>query len=465
MKSLFLIGLTLSLLAAGPSFAEDSGKLFHAETFTLSNGLQVVVIPNHRAPVVTHMLWVKVGAADEPQGDGVSGAAHFLEHLMFKGSKAIKPGQFSKLVRQVGGNDNAFTSWDYTAFFQSVPKEHLGTMMALEADRMINIAPLEKDVRSELSVIIEERRQRTDNDPRALFSEQLRSALFAQTPYAVPIIGWKDEMPKLEWDHLHAYYRTWYAPNNAILVVSGDITPEEMKPLAEKYYGFLPKKDVPPRIRPATPDFPAPITMTMERDDIREPSLIKAWRAPSSVQSPQESLALEILQEALDGGASTRLYQSFVVQKKLAVGINLSYDGDSLGDGSLWLSVTPAEGVSFSDFEKAFGDEISSLIETGLSDEEIEEAKTRLFDSSAYARDSVAGPAMIVGQALSIGFSLDDIENWPQEIKDTPPSLVRDVLKKYLSPSAPAHLPVTGYLLPDGSSSSLCQPSKDEKQK
>jgi zinc protease len=463
MRPLF-VSLTALLLAAGSAFAAPPEKLFNAESFTLSNGLEVVVIPNHRAPVVTHMLWMKVGAADEPQGDGVSGAAHFLEHLMFKGSKAIKPGQFSKLVRAVGGNDNAFTSWDYTAFFQSVPKEHLPTMMALEADRMINISPSAKDVLSERDVIIEERKERTDNDPQALFSEQLRAALFTGTPYATPIIGWRDEMPKLEWSHPENYYRTWYAPNNAILVVSGDVTVEQMKPLAQKYYGFLPRKDIPPHVRPETPDFPARAALTLRHKDIRQPTLIKAWRAPSSVQSPEEALALEILQETLSGGAATRLYQSLVVRQKIATDIDLSYDGDNRGEGSLWLSVTPTDGISLEHLEKIVAKEFGSLIAEGLSDQEIEVAKTRLVDSSLYARDSVAGPAMIVGQALSIGISLDDIERWPQRIAQTPPSAVRAVLEKYLSPSAPDNPPVTGYLQPENAVSAPCEVPKKERK-
>ena len=457
MKSGLLSCALLACLLSGTALAAPPApvtpvtqqqKVFNADTFMLANGMQVVVIPNHRAPVVTHMVWYKVGAADEPQGDGVSGVAHYLEHLMFKGSNAIKPGDFSKIIRSWGGEDNAFTSWDYTAYFQSIAKDYLPKVMAFEADRMVNLAPPADQIKSELQVIIEERRQRTDNDPRSLFSEQLRAVLFNTSPYGIPIIGWKDEMPKMEWHHMKDYYKTWYAPNNAILIVSGDITAAELKPLAEKYYGVLKARKVPEHIRPAIPAFAAEQKLTLHHEDVREPALLQAWLAPSYLENRQESLALQVLVEMISGGSSTRLYQSIVSTQKLASSVDLSYDGDSRGVGSIWLYSNPVPGVSLDSLQAAFSREIALMIDEPLKKDELERAKTRLIDSAIYARDSVAGPAMIIGQNLAAGATLDDVETWPEQISKVTPADVQAVLKKYLSPTDPAFKPVTGFLLP-----------------
>lgn len=444
----FLSGGTAYALVAADIAQRQSQKVFNAESETLENGMQVVVIPNHRAPVVSHMVWYKVGAADEPQGDGVSGAAHFLEHLMFKGSRALAAGDFSKRIKSMGGEDNAFTSWDYTAYFQSVAKENLPKVMALEAERMINITLPQEEIDPERKVIIEERRMRTDNDPRALFSEQIQALLFTGTPYEVPIIGWRDEMPKLMRDHVLAYYKTWYTPNNALLVISGDVTMAEVLPLAEKFYGVIPSRKVPDHIRPIAADFPAPITTTFESPDVQQPAFVRAWRAPGFIMNKDESFALEVLMNTLSGGASTELYQALVVKDKKAVDVDLSYSGDARGEGSVWLTATPTPKTTLPELEEALENKIQDLISGGISSESIEAAKTRLIDQATYARDSVMGPAMVVGQALSYGATLDDVEYWPQKIAAVTPEQVQAVLKKYLDPDKPAHLPVTGYLLP-----------------
>lgn len=461
MKSTLLASLLLALLSgtalAAPAPAIQSApqkqsappeKVFNAETFTLDNGMQVVVIPNHRAPVVTHMVWYKVGAADEPQGDGVSGAAHFLEHLMFKGSDALAPGELSKLIRGLGGEDNAFTSWDFTAYFQSIAKTYLPTVMAFEADRMVNLRPPIDQVNSELQVILEERRQRTDNDPQAQFSEQMRAVLFNTSPYGIPVIGWRDEMPKLGWKDAEAYYKTWYAPNNAILVVSGDITANELKPLAEKYYGILKARPVPVHVRPTVPDFPASETLVMRHEDIRQPVFIRGWRAPGFMQDKNTAYTLQVIEELISGNPATPLYQSLVVKQKLATSIDLSYDGDNRGEGSLWIYASTAPGVSPEQFEAALEKEIRSYIGAGFKEEDIERAKTRMISSAIYARDSVAGPAMVIGQTLAAGGTLDDVEYWPERIRAVTPENVQKALKTYLDPDHPYRQPVTGHLLP-----------------
>lgn len=269
-------------------------KTFNAETFTLSNGLQVVVIPNHRAPVVTHMLWYKVGAADELPG--ASGMAHYFEHLMFKGTETLEPGEFSKTVKKLGGNDNAFTGQDYTAYFQSVSVEHLPKVMQMEADRMFHLSPPPDHYLSEKNVVLEERRQRTENDPQSLFSETMISALFINHPYGTPIIGWMEEIRGYEWKDVKTFYDRWYAPNNAILVVSGDITAEELEPMAEKFYGHLPVKPIPPRARPDVPPAIGQTKMTLRHPSIRQRTFQKIFLMPSARQNKEDSLALQLLQ-------------------------------------------------------------------------------------------------------------------------------------------------------------------------
>jgi len=449
----FLLTFTSLLLCGGPCYAQENSsprKMYDAESFMLKNGLQVVVVPNHRAPVVTHMLWYKVGSADEPQGDGVSGEAHFLEHLMFKGTKAVPSGQFSRIVKSMGGNDNAFTAWDYTAYYQSVPSDKLATVMAMEADRMINIDPPAKEIAPEHQVIIEERRQRTDNDPKALFSEQVRANLYNNTPYAIPIIGWKEEMPAITWAAAKNYHDRWYAPNNAVLVVSGDVTVDKMKEYAEKYYGILPAKKIPEHVRPHVPKAPAPVTLEFHDKAVQQPVYMKAAIVPSFVQNKKDSYALQVLQNVISGGASTRLYQSLAVKKKIAVNIDMAYDDSSRGDGNIWLYATPAPGITLKNLEAAIADEFRDMIKNGIPAAEVAKAKERMIDSAIYARDSVTGPAMVIGQALASGATLEDVEFWPARIGEVSAEEVTRVLKTYLDPDNPPRESITGYMLPPG---------------
>ncbi|MDD3021375.1 MAG: pitrilysin family protein [Alphaproteobacteria bacterium] len=443
-----VLGFCMGILALSYPAQAQFQKVFGAKTATLANGMQVVVIENHRAPVVTHMVWYQVGSADEPKGDGVSGAAHFLEHLMFKGSGAIAPGEFSKLIRNVGGNDNAFTSWDYTAFFQTVPSKYLPQVMALEADRMINLSLADRDIESERDVIIEERRMRTDNDPQSLFMEQMRAALFPNSAYAEPIIGWRDEMPLLGRQDVMEYYKAWYTPANAILVVSGDVNFEEVVSEAEKAYGVIPSHPYPEHIRSKSPDFRAETRLTLHDEDVRQPTLYKAWLVPAFLEDKHTYYSFEVMAEAISGNASTKLYQTLVVNRKKATSISLSYDGEARGQGSLWLYAIPAPGVSIEDLEKEINTAFREIVGNGIEEQDVERAKTRLIDQALFARDSVAGPAMVIGQALALGATLDDVENWPQKIDSITREDVQTIFDMYMNPEAPKRLPVTGILLP-----------------
>lgn len=433
--------------AAGPE-SDLPPKTFNARQFTLANGLQVVVIPNHRAPVVTHMLWYKVGAADEKPG--LSGMAHYFEHLMFKGTQTMAPGAYSKRVRVLGGQDNAFTGQDYTAYFASVAVDNLFEIMQMEADRMQNLAPPSDHFSSEKSVVLEERRERTDNDPRAQFGEQLRSLLFINHPYATPVIGWMDEIKLYEWPHVKQFYDSWYAPNNAILVVSGDITAERLKPAAEQIYGQIPPKDLPARARPLIPPAPAAPLLTMAHASIHQPLWQRLSLAPTFSQNKQDGLALQVLEEILDGGPTTRLYDSLVVKQKKAVSVHFSYTGTGLDYGTITLYAIPADGVDPDDLQARIEAEIAKIIEEGVTHTEVSEAIARLQDEAVLARDSLSGPAMLVGYALATGSTLDDVENWPRDIAAISADDVQRVAKTYVNPDNPwIRPPVTGILLPE----------------
>ena len=436
---------SLLLLLSFPLSAQ--AKVFNAESFTLDNGLQVIVIPNARAPVVAHMVWYKVGAADEPQG--LSGMAHYFEHLMFKGTKTVPPGEFSKTVKKLGGNDNAFTGQDYTAYFQTIAVEHLEKMMKMEADRMVNLSVPAEHFISEKKVVLEERRQRTENDPRGLFAEQMRSALFVNHPYGTPVIGWMNEIEEYEWEDVKTFYDTWYAPNNAIVIISGDVTAKSVKPMAERTYGKLKPKELPSRTRAKVPPAIGQTLMTLKHSSINQPVFQNMRLAPSDSQNKQDSLALQVLEEILSGGPTTRLYKKLVVDQKKAISVNFSYNGGALDDGVIWLSGTPAKDVSLEELEKLIQSELQNVIDNGVSDKELKDAIQRLHDAAIYARDSLRGPASIFGYTVTTGGTINDVENWPEEIGAVTAQQVKDVAKKYLDKTDPWHrTPITGHLLP-----------------
>ena len=444
---IFLVLVTLFVTSGAQAQDKPQDKVYNAETFTLANGMQVVVIPNHRAPVVTHMIWYRVGAADEPRG--LTGMAHYLEHLLFKGTPTLGAGEYSKKIRALGGNDNAFTAQDYTAFYASIAVDHLETVMKMESDRMTNTNPPADDFTSEQKVVLEERRQRTENDPRGFFSEQMKALLFVNHPYGNSVIGWQHEVAALTWPQIQKFYKEHYGPNNAILVVSGDITAAQLKPLAEKYYGPLKPIAKPDRTWTSVPPMIATPELTLHHPQIQQPVFMRLYRLPSLLQNREEGYALSVLQDILDGGAATRLYKSLVVEQKIATSVGFSYDGLAISDSVGWLSAIPAEGVSLDVVEKALETELRKVIKDGVTDQELNEARQRMQDSAAFARDSLAGPAMVVGQSLASGLTLDDVEYWPQHLKDVTKEQIKAVTAKYLDPDHIGRRPyISGYLLP-----------------
>jgi zinc protease len=403
--------LLLVLLAAAPAAAQRFG----AERFVLENGLEVVVIPNQRVPAVAHMVWYKAGAADEPLGK--SGIAHFLEHLMFKGTREVPPGAFSRLVARQGGRDNAFTTQDVTAYHQTIAADRLELVMKLEADRMANLVLTEAIVQPELLVVLEERRSRVDNEPASLLNEQVRTALFLHHPYRIPTIGWEHEIRALTTADALAWYRTWYAPNNAVLVVAGDTTVAEVRRLAEQYYGPIPRKEMPARVRVQEPKRVAAARLTHKSPRVAQPSWSRSYLAPSYTGGESEhAYALQVLADVVGGGATARLYRALVIEQQIALGAGAWYTPGSLDLTTFGFWVSPKPGVALETIERAVEAEVRTLLADGVSPAEAERAKTRMQAEAAYAQDSLTGPANLFGSALTHGRTIADVEEWPDQI-------------------------------------------------
>lgn len=426
-QRLAVLSAALFLASACPAAA--AGKMYNAQSASLPNGMQIVVIPVHRTPAVTHMVWYRAGAGEEPEG--VSGTAHYMEHLMFKGTPTMAPGAFSAAIQRMGGNDNAFTSWDYTAYFQTVPKEKLADVMAMEAGRMTDLTPKLPDILSERQVVIEERRQTTDGDPGAMLRERMNNVLFPNHPYGRPILGWMSEMQTLKWVDALVFYKKWYAPNNAILVVSGDTTMAQVLPMAQATYGRIEPKTIPARTRTVSPHLEGEISVTFQREDVHQPQWMREIRVPSARQDRNASILLELLEDLL-GGTTGRLYQKLVVTDKIAVEAGVSYNPNAIDDGTFLVYGVPAPGVSIEKLSAALQAVLTDAGKKGFTDAEVKSAIARLQDDAVYARDSLSGPAMSIGYQLATGVSLDDIETWPTRLESLTPKDAQDALNTYV---------------------------------
>jgi zinc protease len=407
--------IALAVLAGALAGMPARAKVFSPTTFKLANGLEVVVITNMRAPIVTHMVWYRVGSADEPRGK--SGIAHYLEHLMFKGTDQIKPGEFSRTIARNGGRENAFTDQDYTGYFQNVAVDRLPLVMRMEADRMANLRLTEEIARPELGVVLEERRTRTDNQPSARLFEQVQASLFVHHPYGIPIIGWEHEIRGLDYRDALDFYRTWYAPNNATLIVAGAVTADEVRPLAEQFYGPIPARPVPARVRVAEPEHVASVKLEMTSDRVRQPSWSRRYLAPSyHAGDAKLAYPLQVLTEILGGGETSRLNRALVVQQQVAASAGADYDATRLDLGTFTIYATPRPGREIADLERAVEAEVRRVRDEGVSDEEVARAKMRLQAATVYALDSLSTGARTIGAALSTGSSVDDVEAWPERI-------------------------------------------------
>lgn len=415
------------------------------EAFRLDNGLDVVVVPDTRAPVVTHMVWYRNGSADDPAGK--SGIAHFLEHLMFKGTERWPAGEFSKIVAGYGGQENAFTSFDYTAYFQRVPKEHLRAMMDYEADRMTGLAFDESVVAPERDVVLEERRMRVDADPAAQLGEEFSSALFVHHPYGTPIIGWEHEIEGLSRNDAFTYYQRFYTPENAILVVAGDTNADETRRLAEETYGKIAARgDKPVRKRPAEPDPRAARRVALSDPRVKQPSLRRGWLTPTYLSSADrdEVLALELVAEILGGGTTSRLYRKLCAEQEIAAGASAYFMGSMVDRAAFQLSTSPRPGTEMDKLEAGLDAALAAFLEEGPSELELARARTRLVAETIFARDSQASLARIFGSALAIGETVEDVLAWPQRIEAVGRDAVIEAARHYLKPDRS----VTGLLLP-----------------
>lgn len=450
------ISLMVAVAALSPARADNAGAAGTGapltapdiapalSTFTLANGLQVVVIPDHRAPVVTHMVWYRAGAADEPPGK--SGIAHFLEHLMFKGTKTHPTGEFSKTVSDIGGEENAFTTNDYTAYYQQVSKENLPLMMQFEADRMQNLVLTDAVVAPEKQVVLQERAQRIGNDPGAELGEAISAALYVTHPYAIPVIGWKPEIEKLTTADALDFYNTYYTPNNAVLVVAGDVNADEVRAMAENTYGKVPRRAEPgARVRPSVPELSAARTVSLTDERVAQPVVQQAWLAPSArTGSPADVAALTVLAEVLGGGSTSRLYDTLVRNDGPATSAGAWYQSGSLDEGRFTLYVMPRDGITPEAAEQAMDQTLATVLKTGVTAAEVDRARRSLIADSIYTQDSQAALARLFGAGLAVGEDVKSISTWPARIAAVTPEQVNDVARRYLGTPAP----VTGLLLP-----------------
>ena len=437
-------GIALAALPAASQAATtpSSGSVFGAETFTLANGMMGVVIPMTRAPVVAHMVWYRVGAADEEAGQ--SGLAHFLEHLMFKGTPELGSGQFSRRVAREGGRDNAFTGHDYTGYFQQVAADRLPLVMGMEADRMTNALLDDKDIAPERLVVIEERRQVVENNPRSRFRERLAAAFYVNSPYGRPIIGWESEIRAITRDNLLAFYRKHYRPSNAILIVQGAADLDTVRTLAEDTYGRIPSG--PPPGRDGRPEEPPPLgtrRVTVRDPRVREPSLSRLYQAPSARAGQDMADALDVAAHVLGSGPTSILWKA-LVDTGLAASSGAWYGGDTVAQTEFSLFAAPRPGVAAERVEAALDAAIAKAVQDEVSDAQVEQAIRQLTAGAALARDSLMGGARTIGSALAVGLPIEAVERWPARIREVTPARVTAALRAVLKEEGSA----TGWLMP-----------------
>lgn len=434
----------LASALALPAHAEDEAP--PVDSFTLDNGLEVVVIPDRRAPIVTHMLWYKVGSADEQPGR--TGIAHFLEHLLFKGTETHPAGEFSGRIAAIGGRENAFTSYDYTAYYQQVAPGALREMMEFEADRMRNLVLTEDAVTTERGVIVAERNTRVENRPSAILSEEFDATLYQNHPYGKPVIGWMHEIEKLGRTDALEFYERYYAPNNAILVVAGDVDPATVRSYVDETYALIESgPELPARVRPTEPEQNTARTVTLHDQRVTVPTVQRSWIVPSyNTDENMEAESLDLLGEILGGGIRSRLYQELVVRQGIASSAGAWYRGTALDDSSFSVYGSPRAEGSLEAVEAAIRAEIAKIVAEGVTGAELDAAKTRYVRSAVFARDDQSSMARIYGSTLTTGGSVEDIAEWTARIRSVTADQVKAVAVRYLD----ERRSVTGYLLPEG---------------
>jgi zinc protease len=403
-----------------------------ASEYTLGNGLKVIVKEDHRAPVVVSMVWYKVGSMDEV--NGTTGVSHVLEHMMFKGTKKVPEGEFSKIIAQAGGRDNAFTSKDFTAFFQQLHKSKLPLALKLEADRMQNLNFSKDGFAKEMKVVMEERRWRTDDKPQALVYEQLLATAFETNPYRRPVIGWMNDLVNMRAEDAEYWYRTWYAPNNAILVVVGDVKPSEVFSLARRYFGAIKPKVLPVRKPQEEPQQIGVRSVTVKAP-AKLPYLMMSYHAPvlRDAERDWEPYALEVLAGVLDGNESARLNRSLVRETQVASSTGTNYDITERGPGLFYLEGVPSEDKTVADLQTAMRGELQKIINDGVTNEELERVKAQVIASEVFERDSVMAQALQIGGWEMSGLSYKSLDILVNKLKAVTAEQVQTVAKKYFN--------------------------------
>ena len=398
---------------------------------TLSNGLRIIVKPDHRAPVVVSVLWYQVGSVDEV--NGTTGVAHVLEHMMFKGTREVGVGEFSKLISAAGGRDNAFTSKDYTGYFQMLHKSQLGLAFRLEADRMANLKLTPEEFAKEIRVVMEERRWRTDDRPRATLYERLMATAFVAHPYRNPIVGWMSDLQNMRTEDAQALYNQWYAPNNALLVVVGDVVPREVFALAEQHFGPVQSKSLVPR-KPQDEPAQLGVRRLTVKAQAELPYVVLAFRAPKLTDPERdwEPYALEMLANVLDGNAAARLPRTLVRTERLANSASASYDGVGRGPGMFYLDGVPATGRTPEELEQALRREVRRVAEEGVSEEELRRVRAQAVAGHVYQRDSMFFQARLIGSLEMAGLSYRTLDLQLEKLKQITSAQVQEVARKLL---------------------------------
>ena len=408
--------------------------LANPHEYMLANGLKIVVKEDHRSPVVISQIWYKAGSIDEL--NGTTGVAHVLEHMMFKGTKNVSSGEFSKKIAAIGGRDNAFTSRDFTGYFQQLHKSELALAMKLEADRMRNLILTKEEFAKEIKVVMEERRLRTDDQPHALVYEKMMSVAYQSHPYRRPIIGWMNDLENMSVDDAQEWYDRWYAPNNAVLVVVGDVDPKEVYSLAQKYYGEIKSRPIASLAlrKPQTEVTQAGIKRLQVKAPAQMPYLVMGYHAPvlHDANADWEPYALEMLVGVLDGNESARLNKELVRDQQIASSINAEYDATGRGPGMFFLSGTPSEGRSVAELEAALRNEIKRLISAGVTEKELRRVRAQVVSGHVFQLDSMFYQAMQIGQLESVGLSYRDLDTIIKKLQTVTAKQIREVAIKYL---------------------------------
>jgi zinc protease len=404
--------------------------------------MQVLVIPDHRAPVVTQMLWFKVGGVDDPPG--ISGLAHFFEHMMFRGTKAVPGDLYSQTIAKNGGEENAFTTHDFTAFYEQIASDRLKLAMDLEADRLANLDLSDNNVTTERDVVLEERRMRVENNPQALTTEQMSAALHLSHPYGRPVLGWPEEVRHIDRVSAQDFYKHHYAPNNATLIIAGDVTPDQVRVMAQSEYGKVAARPLQPRAEFAEPPRLTETRMNVVRPDVQVPLFLRSYRVPSYAQAaPGQAESFEALAQIMGGDQTAALYRILVEEKKLATDAGCSYDGYARDAAEFTLYAVPRPGVSLETLEKAVDEVIQGFTAAQAKPSDLVRAKTGLVASVTYRQDSQFSMASAYGQALMIGLTVDDVNEWPTRIRAVSAANVQKAAQGLLRRNA-----VTAYLVP-----------------